>query len=163
MWRYIWGASIYLLYRLGQSLTAFCAWDSSPLLTVTPAQLMRPGIDWNASFIVDDVALYSGSCSYSLIVCAHTVGSLFWARCCCTEGICQFLQKDGIRRAGACTGVHEDTETARRQCCLKGNTTTQETGMEFWWVWALGKEGNCECSPFLSAHLLHLIVSTPFC
>ena len=25
-------------------LTAFCAWDSSPHLPVTPAQLMRPGM-----------------------------------------------------------------------------------------------------------------------
>ena len=60
--------------------TAFCAWDSSPHLTVTPAQLMRHGIDRNASFIVDDIAgllsLFRG-CGYSLIVYAHTVGSLF--------------------------------------------------------------------------------------
>ena len=46
-------ASINLLDKASH-LTAFCAWDGSPHLPVTPAQLMRPGIGWNASCAMGD-------------------------------------------------------------------------------------------------------------
>ena len=41
----LWRASTDLLDKASH-LTAFCAWDSSPHLPVTPSQLMRPGIGW---------------------------------------------------------------------------------------------------------------------
>ena len=49
------GASTDLLNKASH-LTAFCAWGSSPQPLVTPAQLMRPGIGWNALHI--QVPLY---------------------------------------------------------------------------------------------------------
>ena len=54
-WRkrwYFWGASTKLLDKASH-LTTFC---SSPHLSATPAQLMRPCIDWNMSCPVGDFA-----------------------------------------------------------------------------------------------------------
>ena len=42
------------LLNKASHLTAFCAWDSSLHLPVTPAQLMRPGIGWNTSCALGD-------------------------------------------------------------------------------------------------------------
>ena len=50
-----WGVSTTFWIRPA-ILTAFCAWDSSPHLPVTPAQLMRPGIGRNMSCAVGDFA-----------------------------------------------------------------------------------------------------------
>ena len=41
-------------------LTAFCVWDSSPNLPVTPVQLMKPGIGRNASCPVGDCTWHLG-------------------------------------------------------------------------------------------------------
>ena len=48
--------SLYWIWNKASQLTAFYAWDSSPHLLVTPAQLMRLGIEWNESCIVGDFA-----------------------------------------------------------------------------------------------------------
>ena len=50
---YIWGASACGMDKANH-LTAFCEWDISSHLPVTPAQLMRLGIDWNAFCTVSD-------------------------------------------------------------------------------------------------------------
>ena len=48
---------------------AFYAWDSSPHLLVTPAQLMRPGISWNISCAVGDFArpIFLGRCGLLIV------------------------------------------------------------------------------------------------
>ena len=57
---YIQGASTYHIWlRPATSLTAFCAWDSSPHLLVTPAQLIE-SIGWNTPCAVRDLAKHLG-------------------------------------------------------------------------------------------------------
>ena len=55
--RCFWGLDTDLLIKASR-LTAFCAWDSSPHLLATPAQLMRPGIDRNVFCAMGDFACW---------------------------------------------------------------------------------------------------------
>ena len=56
---YVQEASTYCIDKFSYP-TTFCAWDSSPHLPVTPVQLMRPGIGWNASCTLGDFTWHLG-------------------------------------------------------------------------------------------------------
>ena len=79
--------SFYHLLDKVSYLTAFSACDNSPHLLVTPAQLMRHGIGWNASCAVGDfVASRSILSEMWFIDC-----SCMMAYCACMLAYCQYI------------------------------------------------------------------------